>query len=501
MKKSVLAALPLLATLMATMLACGGGNAASGLAKAPEFEAKNQSKCVVAKSQAEPLIVEWPSAARGQLETRTRQGVVAVRYEGCEMKLVSQCTVPMKYGYEGFTRKRDHVTIHDADDLYAQVPVGAAKLEAKLAHSGELNVAMTIVGRYQAERMSVRREELQGECEDATHVITAVTVGAFDFFAGADAKVGGGMTVMNAGVGAQSAAHKEMINEDGEEKACESAKADDKAPPFGCGALIRIEVAAIRGAKATPEPVATPAVTPREAPTARTPATPPTPAPVAPPSGAADLDSAVIRIVYTAARADDARRAQARLREHGATAILSLTSDDGNGPHLGKIYVESTRHRDRLSRIISLVSDIEPLTPASGDTSDEVDFNMWIARPTGATRTTAVQPSRSYETPASGAQERTIDGSASMPDTFEGVWKCSDLGIVFNMRQVGSSMILFYDSDVIIKRARWSGTTLDSAYHVNATNADIIVQCTQPGAGKMECQFGGTGKQYLFTRR
>ena len=38
--------------------ACGGSNAASQLAKAPEYTPENQSKCAVRASQSEPLIVE-----------------------------------------------------------------------------------------------------------------------------------------------------------------------------------------------------------------------------------------------------------------------------------------------------------------------------------------------------------------------------------------------------------------------------------------------------------
>jgi hypothetical protein len=222
---------------------CGGGNAASKLARPPELDIKGQAKCGVAKSQSRPLIVEWPSADRGQLEAQAHNhGVVVVHYAGCEMRVLDRCTVPIRYGYTGITRKRDRVTMRDADDLYANVPLGAAKLESKLASSGELDVQMTIVGRWEAERSNVRRDELQGDCGDATHVVSALSVGAFDFFAGADASVGGGAGAMGAGVGAQSSAKREMLNEDGDEKACEHATSDDKKPPEGCGAILRLEV-------------------------------------------------------------------------------------------------------------------------------------------------------------------------------------------------------------------------------------------------------------------
>ncbi len=238
--------------LLAAMVfpsACSGGNAASNLAKAPEFAPKDQSKCGVTRSQAEPLIIEWPDAARGKLEAQIRRGLVAVRYIGCEMEVLGQCSAKGSYGYAGLTRKRSRVTMKDADELYANIPAGAARLEGKLAKAGELNVTMMIVGRLEADKTSVRADELQGNCAGATHLITAVTVGQFDFFAGADAEVGAGATIAGAGVGGKSAAKREMLNQDGEEAACLKSTAGDKAAPDGCGALLRIEVVPLGEAK------------------------------------------------------------------------------------------------------------------------------------------------------------------------------------------------------------------------------------------------------------
>jgi hypothetical protein len=233
--------LPFVASLI--LAACGGGNAASQLAKPPDFAPKDQTKCGVEKSQAKPLIVEWPSADRGELEAQAHnRGLVVVRYEGCEMQVLDRCTTPVKYSYMPMTRKKDRVVMRDADDLFANVPIGAARLEAKLEKSGELDVEMTLVGRWEAARASLRADELQGECAGATHVIWAMTTGAFTFTAGADASVGGGIAVAGVGGGAQSSSQRETLSADGDENACERAKVDDTSPPPECGALIRVEV-------------------------------------------------------------------------------------------------------------------------------------------------------------------------------------------------------------------------------------------------------------------
>ena len=241
---------------------CGGSagqNAASHLVKTPELPTDKQAKCKVAKSQSEPLVVEWPDAARGRLESVSRKGLVAVRYEGCELAVLSRCTVKSSsgYSYSPITRKQSRVTIKDADELYASMPFGAVKLESKLQTAGQLNVQMTIVGRYESTSHTIYRDELEGDCSEATHVIAALTVGSFTFSAGSDAEIGGGATMLGAGGGAKSTSARETIQHDGDETACSRATSGDKAPPEGCGALIQIEVMPLaKGTKAVAPVVA-----------------------------------------------------------------------------------------------------------------------------------------------------------------------------------------------------------------------------------------------------
>jgi hypothetical protein len=233
------------------LTACGGGNVASKLAQAPDYQPKDQTKCSVEKSQAKPLVVEWNSSDRGDLETRARRhGLVVVHYEGCEMRVLDACTAPIKYAYSPMTRKRDRVQMRDADSLYANIPVGAAGYEAELEKSGELDVDMTLVGRWEAERSQVRADELQGTCAGATHVVWALTVGSFLFTSGADATVGGGATVLNAGAGASSTSSRKTLGQDGDESSCEKATSADTLPPDNCGGPLRIEVVPIGEAQA-----------------------------------------------------------------------------------------------------------------------------------------------------------------------------------------------------------------------------------------------------------
>jgi hypothetical protein len=120
---------------------------------------------------------------------------------------------------------------------------------------------MAIVGRYASDRAVVRADELQGpDCTKATHVVSALEVGAFDFYAGAGASVGASATAMGAGGGGNAKTSKELLNSDGRMNGCDSATTSDGKPPDGCGAILRLEVVPLgeakRDAPAAPAPAA-----------------------------------------------------------------------------------------------------------------------------------------------------------------------------------------------------------------------------------------------------
>ncbi len=233
---------PVLLSLFSfALVGCGSNNLASNLVKPPDFDPNGGSTCKVQKSQSKPLIVEWPSPERGELEAKVMAGLAVARYTGCELKLLTRCTAPGGYAYTSYTPKKDTISIKNQDELYANIPVGAAKFEAKLATAGELGVEMTLVGRYLAENDKVRSDHLKGRCDGATHIIAGLTVGAFEFFAAGQAEVGGGLDVLGAGTGGKSKAKRETLTRDGDPAACR-ADGTNTAPPAGCGAVIRIEV-------------------------------------------------------------------------------------------------------------------------------------------------------------------------------------------------------------------------------------------------------------------
>jgi hypothetical protein len=223
---------------------------AERLAKPPQLEIPGQGRCTVGQSVSHPLVVEWPAAERASLEARLSRGMVAVSVQGCDIAVMRQCEVRGSYSYLGLTRKNDRVKIRSADELYANLPLGAAKLEAKLARKGELDVEIALVGMLMSPVGRPGREALGGDCEAATHVITGVQVGAFHFFAGGAGEIKAGGAYGAIGAGAGSAAERETLSADGEPARCDAATSADTRPPEGCGALIRIELTPLAAAVA-----------------------------------------------------------------------------------------------------------------------------------------------------------------------------------------------------------------------------------------------------------
>jgi hypothetical protein len=70
------------------------------------------------------------------------------------------------------------------DDLYAKLPIGAAALEGELARSGRLAVRSTVAGQLIAKPIDATELTNTG-CHQATHYVSAISVGAFQLLSGA----------------------------------------------------------------------------------------------------------------------------------------------------------------------------------------------------------------------------------------------------------------------------------------------------------------------------
>jgi hypothetical protein len=148
------------------------------------------------------------------------------------------------YRYQGYTRKTDELHIRNDDELYARLPLGAAQLSAELERANELRLVTRLVGAYELDSVGADLwERLPARCQDATHVIRSVHVGAYELgtVAATEAGVEAGW-VGGPQAGASSRHSYSVLSRDGDMAACESAPSGDGDAPSGCGAMVRVEV-------------------------------------------------------------------------------------------------------------------------------------------------------------------------------------------------------------------------------------------------------------------
>lgn len=226
------------------LLASGCRPAASGSSvPKPSSVLSGGNACHAAPGETQPLLVEWPAADRAQLEAASAQGLVAVRYDGCQMQVLSRCELEGDYDYHPLTHKRDELRIRDRDSLWAKIPLGAARLESALSREGQLNVDMMVVGQREASVGEARALGNASACKGATHVVTAMTVGAFSLYTGNALEGGLQASVSGAGGGGRIARSTETLRSDGDLNQCSGATPGETQPPGQCGALLRVELA------------------------------------------------------------------------------------------------------------------------------------------------------------------------------------------------------------------------------------------------------------------
>lgn len=196
------------------------------------------SKCKVAASASSPLVTEWPASEKAHLESLIGRGAVAVEYSGCELSLVDACQLPGSYGFRRTTPATDTVDIENADELWAKLPLGAAALEGELGRTGRLAVRTTVTGQLALGTFDAASVGAQSGCERATHVISAVSVGAFRLVSGGSVQASGGASVVGVGAGASTKNEEQVMRTAGDLQRC--AESSDEAPHRDCASPIQL---------------------------------------------------------------------------------------------------------------------------------------------------------------------------------------------------------------------------------------------------------------------
>lgn len=237
------AALELLG-LFAAVAGCGNAPLAAAVVPNEGRDTSPLAKCRVAASQDQPLVTEWPASYKARLEAKLLEGGVAVEYLGCELRIVDRCKLSGSYEWRRTTLSTDTTDIRNEDELYAKLPLGAAHLSGELRTSGSLHVKTTVAGQMELVGQAADDVTSGAECSRATHLVLALSIGAFELVAGGEVsgKAGAGVGNLEAGGGVHQS--KSTLRSAGDPAGC--AEATEGEPSPDCRSPIQIFLSPIR---------------------------------------------------------------------------------------------------------------------------------------------------------------------------------------------------------------------------------------------------------------
>ncbi|MEL6177760.1 MAG: hypothetical protein AAFS10_02355 [Myxococcota bacterium] len=248
------ATLGLLAVLVGSLwMGCAGGSpqmpGGTGADLMKETVAGAQTCPEPGGEDANLFLVQWDATDLSSFEAQAERDVVFVRYEGCEMKVLYGCSdsgVAGRYGTYGKPRWTsgtiESIQIETQDELYAQLPLGAANFSGELSQGRALAMQYYVTGTAAATRDDIYRADLSGNprCEGATHFVWSYNLGAFSLAANQSTKAAAEATVAGYGGGGSTARDEEIVKTGGDISNCTSQ--DQRS----CRVPIRITLRGIR---------------------------------------------------------------------------------------------------------------------------------------------------------------------------------------------------------------------------------------------------------------
>ena len=213
-----------------------GGSGAPLRASAPKLS-DDAALCRAAALRETPLVTEWTAAEKASLQARLRSGGLAVEYTGCSMRPILSCNVRGSYRWQRTTLSSETINIQNKDELFTKLPLGAFALEAELARAGMLEVRTMVGGQYVLEGATAAEVPDYGDCSQATHLLSALSIGSFKLNSGGSMQAGAAVGVGELGGGTKTASSETMLREAGDFESCRLST--DETPDIGCSSPIQ----------------------------------------------------------------------------------------------------------------------------------------------------------------------------------------------------------------------------------------------------------------------
>ncbi len=213
-------------------------------------EAFEGTQCSAIRPPTEPDLMGWDSGSRLNLKALQETGVVGVRYkaEGCNVELeVLNCVGKgAEYKFSPYSATETK-TAKSQRDLFAELPIGAARLGGKVGGGRALRTDYMLAGLLATPVMKTfPADQLDGDCDRATHVVSKVYLGGFAMAAGESEALSATASIFGVGAGGSQDRTAERLAREGNADACEKAQREGTRE-VGCSVPLRIGLTRIEG--------------------------------------------------------------------------------------------------------------------------------------------------------------------------------------------------------------------------------------------------------------
>ncbi len=202
-----------------------------------------------ARDHDRPFVIEWDATDLASFEAKAKRGTVLVAYEGCELKPMYECSDsanPAAFGTYGHPQFTSGTTqgfdVTNEGELYAQLPLGAAKLSARVQKGEKLHLEYFVSGVATSSRDAIYAGDLGSApgCPEVTHFVWAYNLGAFELTTSTESSSAAEASAFGAGIGGSGKNKEAQAGKGGEMASCKTQ--DQRA----CRVPIRLTLRAVR---------------------------------------------------------------------------------------------------------------------------------------------------------------------------------------------------------------------------------------------------------------
>jgi hypothetical protein len=184
-----------------------------------------------AKGHERPFVVEWDATDLASFEAKAARDTMFVKYEGCKLDVLYQCSDPVTpgalgaYGTPQFTSGTVQAfEVKNEGELYAKLPLGAATLSGRVQAGEQLQLKYFVAGVATTTRDAIYAGDLAkvNGCQGATHFVWAYNIGAFELLSAEHNATEAAAGVGGFGAGGKRGHEQTSVGSGGKLAGCES---------------------------------------------------------------------------------------------------------------------------------------------------------------------------------------------------------------------------------------------------------------------------------------